>query len=194
MRANPKKQHSAFKTTRDGTRIFFPWWMLGAGYEVPSEALCKEIERYRRITTFLDLFVIGFTAAAWRTHMDGVFRYGGILLLLALLAHYVIKVRGWTHGLKKSDVPLFTAAERRANIANQHPAKPWIALICGLLFFAFCVLMLVLTIDTGDLGITLLTGFLALIGLAISCAGVWAVVLRWRVLRHLEADVPQDLG
>jgi glucan phosphoethanolaminetransferase (alkaline phosphatase superfamily) len=160
-----------FRKTADGTRVFFPWGNFGPAYEMPSDSLHDEITRYRAVSTFIGLLAIAITAFAWRAHLDLAWRIGGILVVLAVFAHYVIKVRGWTKGLTMSAARIDTKAESRARLLQMNPVKLWFALILSLLFAAAGCLLL----TTKAVG-----GGIACIGFGGSLSAVFIWVLKRR--------------
>jgi len=120
---------SAFKTTQDGRRLFFPWGVCGRGYVIGSEL---DYERLRgRIKIFL---IVGMAlmlgTVALHTYLVG------LLVLAALYVFYLAWTRYLLHGLQPSDERLSLRERMTSQAREQSQILLWVAEICSIVLVA----------------------------------------------------------
>lgn len=121
----------SFKKDRSGNQIFFPWGVLGCGYQVPAEA---DYERLRKLLVrFYKLALPVVIALA-------VLAPVGWLLLALLLPIFVLLYAAWVRRATKHWVPSqerLSFQEILAIQAQSHSMGTLWLLFCG------CLLLLV---------------------------------------------------
>ncbi len=128
---------SSFKTTEDGQQLFFPWGILGRGYNIPSE---QEFERLRRqikayMVVSLPLIIAVIT---WK----GIL--GGVVLFPILTVPYVFWAQFQCRRLRRTDEKL-TLSESVAGQAREHSTVVlWLMEVGALTFVAGGVAILLL--------------------------------------------------
>src|SRR5687767_9421400 len=83
----------AFKVTPDGRRLFFPWGVLGRGYEIPSESDYQRLHRLMKIYVVASLVLIIAPIAAG-------YMLTGLAMSMVLVAFFVAWTPYLLRGLK----------------------------------------------------------------------------------------------
>jgi hypothetical protein len=131
---------SAFKTTPDGRRLFFPWGALGRGYEIGPEQDYETLRRRIKLWTIVGLVLIlvasqllGFIA--------------GFIAAAAMIAFYC----GWMgyllRGLRRSAERLTVRESMITQARAQSPVLLWTFLIVSIAFVLASVFILMAAPD-----------------------------------------------
>ena len=130
----------AFKTAQDGRRLFFPWGVLGSGYELPSE------QDYERLRRWVKGYMIVSLVLIIALGMLNAYLVGGIVVVL-LMASYAVWAQMVVRGLQPSGERL-SMRESMATQAVTHSAGfLWAAMIGAFLLVAGGILLLVFNPD-----------------------------------------------
>jgi Ca2+/Na+ antiporter len=128
---------SAFKTGKDGGRLFFPWGVLGRGYVLASERdyerLQRQIKAYMIVTLVLIVGTVMLQAYLW-----------SVIAVALLIAVYVIWVMYLLRGLQPSDERLSLEESMTSQAVRHNATVLWLMQIGSLIFVAAGILMLVL--------------------------------------------------
>jgi Ca2+/Na+ antiporter len=128
---------SAFKTGKDGGRLFFPWGVLGRGYVLASERdyerLQRQIKAYMIVTLVLIVGTVVLQAYLW-----------SVIAVALLIAVYVIWVMYLLRGLQPSDERLSLEESMTSQAVRHNATVLWLMQIGSLIFVAAGILMLVL--------------------------------------------------
>ena len=107
-----------FHRTSDGKTIFYPWGVLGAGYEIPNDQKYQEIYDSLKKFNSICLSIILFSAGL------------GLLLLPIITIIWIILVKKWVRGLVKANEKL--TLHKQAKDSNLD--ELWFGAIVSLLF------------------------------------------------------------
>jgi hypothetical protein len=148
---------SAFKTTADGRRLFFPWGVLARGYELASEQDYERLRRQVKAYMIVSLvLVIGLGVL-------GAHLLAGIVVVL-LLVSYVVWVQFVLRGLRPSEERLSMHESMTTQAVTHSAGMLWAMLVVSLLFVAGG--LVILAVDPGEwflaLASTLLFGACAI--------------------------------
>jgi len=120
---------SAFKTTPDGRRLFFPYGVLGGGYLLASEQDYWRLQRQVKIYMIVTLvLIIGASAT-------GNYVWAGIIAAV-LIAVYVVWTSFATRGLAPSDERLSLTESMTTQARTHNVGVLWALEIVSLLFVA----------------------------------------------------------
>jgi hypothetical protein len=130
---------SAFKTTNDGQRLFFPWGILTQGYVIPTEADFERLRHdYKNIMKFTMIFSLLFVIVLWN-FSSWSFLFKGIVTVAFLLVYivaYNVWVRFRCHNLSPAHEKL-TYSECAANQARTFSTvQLWLFEVGSLAFVA----------------------------------------------------------
>jgi hypothetical protein len=155
---------SAFKTTADGGRLFFPYGIIGRGYVLPSEHAYQRLQRQAKAFMIVALAsIIG--ASVGRTYLVSG------LIVVVLTAFYVIWSQLAVRGLAASDERLSLRESVTTQAVTHNATMLWAMQIVSSLFVVVGVVLVV----TGSENL--------LVGLAaIAFFGLCAVVLAWMLV------------
>jgi hypothetical protein len=130
---------SAFKTTADGRTLFYPFGVLGRGYEVVSET-----DRARLRWQTKAWVIFGLVIALAAVNLE--FR-AGLIVIAAWMVAYLVWTFYALRGTRQSDVkfPLLERIEAQARVIG--PVTLWMLEIGALVFVAGGFLMLI--VDPG---------------------------------------------
>ena len=157
-----------FKTTREGSRLFFPWGVWGRGYVVGSEL------DYERLRGQIKIFVIA--GMALMLGAVALQRFlAGLLVLAALYVFYLVWTRYLVHGLQQSDERLSVRESMNSQAKEQSPILLWVAEIGSIVLVAASLLIFALDPDKWLVA----TAGLVVFGLC-AAATTFMLVLRWR--------------
>jgi Ca2+/Na+ antiporter len=131
----------AFKTAKDGRRLFFPWGVLGRGYDLASERDYERLQRQIKIYMIATLvLVIGtgvMEAYVW-----------SVIAVALLIALYVVWAVYQLRRLPPADERLSLEESMTSQAVRHNAAVLWLMQIVSLVFVAAGILMLVL--DPGN--------------------------------------------
>jgi hypothetical protein len=120
---------SAFKTTPDGERLFFPWGAMGRGYVLETEADYERLRRQIKISLIVGM-VVPVGAIACQMYVLG------LVTIVAWLAFYVAWMAQRLRSLQRSAERL-TVREAMITQARTHsPILLWLGVTGSLLFVA----------------------------------------------------------
>jgi len=130
-----------FKTAPDGSKLFFPWGVLGRGYTIDSEQDYERLRRQVKAYTIVSLvLIVGVTALQ---------AYVGAVVLGALLiAFYLGWMRYLLRGLQASDERLSLQDSMTSQARAHSVTGLWLLQIGALAFVALGILILV--VDPGN--------------------------------------------
>lgn len=132
---------SAFKTTDDGRRFFYPWGILGRGYAIGSDEEFRRLRRGLRVYYIVSL-PLAIAAVVWGGFLVGV------SILPILIIPYVVWARIQTRRLAQTNERL-TLRESLTNQARTHSMVVLWSLEIGSLLFVL-VGLLILVVDPGS--------------------------------------------
>jgi len=159
----------AFKTAQDGRRLFFPWGVLGSGYELPSE------QDYERLRRWVKGYMIVSLVLIIALGMLNAYLVGGIVVVL-LMASYAVWAQMVVRGLQPSGERLSMHESMTTQAVTHSAGTLWALEIVSLLFVATGIVILVF--DPGEWLIALAsTVFFG------ACAVVFARMLALRYRR-----------
>jgi hypothetical protein len=149
---------SSFKTAQDGTRLFFPWGIMGSGYRIATEQdylrLRQQIKAYMIISFVLIIPLVLLVGAA------------AFAILVPLMGFYLVWMRYVLRDLTRSDEQLSLRESMTSQARRHNPAllrflqiSSIVFVICGavmllsasgsqliallsILFFGLCTVML----------------------------------------------------
>jgi hypothetical protein len=126
---------SAFKTTDDGRRLFFPWGVFGRGY-VLTEGQYEKLQRQVKIYTIVTLVLI--------IAMVVLKEYVATAVVVALLiGFYLIWMKFVLPDLQPSEERLSLEESMTSQAVTHSPAMLWFLTILSFAFVAAGVLILV---------------------------------------------------
>src|ERR1700722_10362839 len=130
-----------FKTGRDGSKLFFPWGILGRGYTIASDEDCRRLQRQIKVYMIVSLVLImasGSAASYWSP----------LLIAVPLTGFYLVWMRYVLYRLKKSNETL-TLRETASFQAHAHNVV--ILWLIGILAVGFVVVgIIMLVADPGN--------------------------------------------
>jgi hypothetical protein len=130
----------AFKTARDGRRLFFPWGAFGRGYIIPTEQDYERLRRQIKVYMIVTLvLVIG--ASALQTYV-----VAGIITAL-LIVFYLAWAGYLLRGLPPSDETMSMEESMTTQAVTHSAAFLWAGAIGSCVFVAAGILMLVFEPD-----------------------------------------------
>ena len=129
----------AFKTAKDGRRLFFPWGVLGRGYVLASEQDYERLHRQIKIFMIVALVLIVGTMTAQL--------YVGAAITVLLMAGYVVWTMYVLRGLQPSDEGLSLEESMTSQALTHNAGFLWAAAIGSFLFVAVGILMLIFAPD-----------------------------------------------
>jgi hypothetical protein len=131
---------SAFKTTPDGRRLFFPWGALGHGYEIGPEQDYETLRRRIKLWIVVALVLILVTS-----QLLGFL--ASLIVTAVMLAFYL----GWMWYLLRSLRPSaerLTVRESMTTQARAHsPVLLWTFVVLSIAFVLASVFILIVTPD-----------------------------------------------
>jgi len=125
-----------FKTGQDGSKLFFPWGILGRGYAIASDEDYRRLQQQIKIYMIVSLVLImasGSAASSWSS----------FLVAIPLIGFYLVWMRYVLRRLKRSNEKL-TLRETANFQAQAHNAV--ILWLLGLLSAAFVVVSIIMLI------------------------------------------------
>lgn len=127
---------SSFKVTADGRKLFFPWGVLGGGYDIPSEQDYERLQRQIKVYTIAAMVLV-IAPIAIRYFLTG------FVIAALLMLFYVLWVPYLVRGLKRTDERL-TMRETVSTQARTHNAPTlWLMQFASLAFVAIGIVMLI---------------------------------------------------
>ena len=131
---------SAFKTTPDGRRLFFPWGALGHGYEIGPEQDYETLRR--RIKLWI---IIGLVLILVASQLLGFL--AGFIAAAAMIAFYFGWMRYVLRNMRPSAERL-TVRESMTTQARAHsPVLLWTFEVLSIAFVLASVFILIVTPD-----------------------------------------------
>jgi hypothetical protein len=131
---------SAFKTTPDGRRLFFPWGALGRGYEIGPEQDYETLRRRIKLWTIVGLALIlvalqllGFLA--------------GFIAAAAMIAFYFGWMRYVLRSMRPSSETLTIRESMTAQARAHSRASLWTFEVLSIAFVLASVIILIVTPD-----------------------------------------------
>lgn len=108
----------SFKRTDDGRIIFYPWGILGSGYEIPTDESYREIRQYvkRYLIVSLPLVIALFIFAGWL--------FAFVALPILFLA-YLFKIRNLTREFTKASEKLSLKESYQLQAASHNLGVLW---------------------------------------------------------------------
>jgi Ca2+/Na+ antiporter len=156
----------AFKITPDGRRLFFPWGVLGRGYEIPTDQEYQQLRRQMRLYIIVSLTLVIVPMAAQYTLV-------GLSICVLLMVSFAI----WSHyrlrGMKPVDERLTFGESVSIQARTHRPVTLWVLLIASLVLVASGIAVLLL--QPGEW----VAAVLAIIFFTL-CAAMFAWMLRIR--------------
>jgi hypothetical protein len=126
---------SAFKTTEDGRRLFFPWGVLGRGYvlsEREYERLRGQVKIYMIVT-----LVLVIAMAALREYLATA------IVVAFLIGFYLIWMKFVLPDLQPSEERLSLEESMTSQAVGHNPVMLWFMTIASFAFVAIGVLILI---------------------------------------------------
>ena len=154
---------SAFKTTPDGRKLFFPWGALGRGYEIGREQDYETLRR--RIKLWI---VVGLVLILVASQLLGFL--AGFIAAAAMIAFYFGWMRYVLRSLRPSAERLTVRESMTTQARAQSPVLLWTFLIVSIAFVLAGVFILIVTPDKWPVAI----GGMAFFG---ACAAVFGLML-----------------
>jgi Ca2+/Na+ antiporter len=161
-----------FKTAPDGSRLFFPWGILGRGYTIPTDEDCRRLQR--QVKGYMVVSLVLMLASAELVGDPFAF-----VVAVSFMGFYLVWMRYALRRLKKSDERLSLQESMAAQARALNVVILWLLEIFSVAFVAGGILMLV--VDPGKRLLALASIFLS--GLAA------AKVARMLVLRRRAAII-----
>jgi Ca2+/Na+ antiporter len=166
-----------FKTAADGSRLFFPWGILGRGYAVASQEDYQRMRQQIKIYYIVSLVLIIISAGLRAYVAEAV-------IVVLLLGFYLVWMLSLQRRLQPSNERL-SLRESMATQARVHSAAGlWLLEIAALLFVGAGIAMLVF--DPSD-------WLIAVASIAFFGAGA-AVFARMLLLRRVAGSPRPDRG
>lgn len=131
---------SAFKTTPDGRKLFFPWGALGRGYEIGPEQDYETLRRRIKLWTIVGLALILVTS-----QLLGFL--ASFIVTAAMLALYLGWMQFLLRSLRPSDERLTIWESMTTQARAQSPLLLWTCLIASIAFVVGSLFILIVTPD-----------------------------------------------
>ena len=154
---------SAFKTTPDGRKLFFPWGALGRGYEIGPEQDYETLRR--RIKLWI---VVGLVLILVASQLLGFL--AGFIAAAAMIAFYFGWMRYVLRSLRPSAERLTVRESMTTQARAQSPVLLWTFAVLSIAFVLAGVFILIVTPDKWPVAI----GGMAFFG---ACAAVFGLML-----------------
>jgi hypothetical protein len=160
---------SAFKTTEDGRRLFFPWGVLGRGY-VLTEGQYEKLQKQVRIYMIVALILI-IAMAVLKEYLATA------VVVTFLIGFYLIWMKFVLPDLQPSEERLSLEESITSQAVRHHPVMLWFMTIASFAFVAMGVFVLIIDRASWWIGL----GCIVFFGL---CA---LMMTRMLVLRRQQA-------
>jgi hypothetical protein len=157
-----------FKTARDGSKLFFPWGILGRGYTIASDEDYRR--RQQQVKHYMIVSLVLIFASSSLADYASTF-----VMAVPLIGFYLVWMRYALRRLKKSDERLSLQESMTSRAQAHNVVILWLLEIFAVAFVAVGILMLVVDPGKRLLAITgiFFFGFCA-------AAIAWMLVLRRR--------------
>jgi hypothetical protein len=127
---------SAFKTTEDGRRLFFPWGVLGRGY-VLTERQYEKLQKQVRIYMIVALVLI-IAMAVLKEYLATA------VVVAFLLGFYLIWMKFVLADLQPADERLSLEESMTSQAVRHNPVMLWFMTIVSFAFVAMGVFALII--------------------------------------------------
>jgi hypothetical protein len=131
---------SAFKTTPDGRKLFFPWGALGRGYEIGPEQDYETLRRRIKLWTIIGLVLILVTS-----QLLGFL--ASLIVTAAMLAFYLGWMQFLLRSLRPSDERLTVRESMTTRARTLSPVLLWTFLVASIAFVVASLFILIVTPD-----------------------------------------------
>jgi hypothetical protein len=154
---------SYFKTGQNGSKLFFPWGVLGRGYLIPSDEGYERLRGQLKIYTIVSLVLIIATSALGNY-------LGAVAFGVALIIFYALWTRVLLRGLVPTDERLSFNDSMTSQSLHHGPVVLWALEAVSLIFVVTGLFILVADRDNWIVALASIVFFGA-------CAAVFARML-----------------